>query len=115
MFTGLLYFFPGIGAPAWLTGALLVALFAACAWVFQRWTGGGSLELSRSSAFGILAGVYGFFAAQAPLQEINPARPDSAAGMTGVGVLLALGLCALGWSVLRRSPVPVESAALEGR
>ncbi len=115
MFTGLLYFFPGIGAPAWLTGALLVALFAACAWVFQRWTRGGSLELSRSSAFGILAGVYGFFAAQAPLQEINPARPDSAAGMTGVGVLLALGLCALGWSVLRRSPVPVESAALEGR
>ncbi len=101
IFTALLYFFPSTGVPAWVTGGAVVALFAAIGVTVNRWTEGGGARLSRKTAFGVFAGVYAFFAVQAPLQEINPNRPDSASGMGIVGAAAAAGLWLIGRQVLR--------------
>lgn len=110
LFTALLYFFPRTGASAWWTGALLIGLFVSIASLLRRWTSGARMSLPRAAGFGLLAGTYAFYAAQAPLQEFNPARPDSAAGMSLVGAAAAAGLWVWGRSVLRAESAGGASA-----
>lgn len=100
-FIVILYFVPLAGGPAWLTAVLLVAQFVAAGLWLRSALDGGARNFSRSHLFGLLAGVYGFFILQAPLQELNPSRPDPAPGLSLVALGLGIGLAVVGRAVLR--------------
>jgi hypothetical protein len=96
LFVYLLYLFPATGAPAWMTGALLIALAVTVCSLLWRWSARGARPFTSWQQFCLLAGAFGSFAVQAPLQEWNPARPSAATGMTAVGIACALYLWWLG-------------------
>jgi hypothetical protein len=100
-FIGILYFLPLAGGPAWLTAAALLGLFVFGACAAWRALQGGARCFGRPHVFGVVAGVYGFFVLQAPLQEVNPSRADPASGMWVVALVLAAGLLVLGRMVTR--------------
>ena len=96
LFVFLIYFFPGTGAPAWVTGALMSGMAAAVSLLLWRYTDGGRRPLSPWQEFCLMAGAFGSFAIQAPLQEINPSRGAAAMGMSAVGIACAFYLWWLG-------------------
>ena len=93
-FLMLLYFFPLLGLPAYLTAFLLFALALIAGATLWRWIEGGR-EWEPLQQFGLLSGVYGFLALLAPFQDFNPGRPDKVRGMTAVGLATFVGLALL--------------------
>ena len=95
-FVFLIYFFPATGAPAWVTGCLMAGMAASVSVLLWRYSGGGRMPLTPWQEFCLIAGGFGAFAIQAPLQEINPSRGSAATGMTAVGLGCVLYLWWLG-------------------
>lgn len=104
-FVFLLYGLPSAGGPPWVTALLLIALATAIAMVLARWTDAGRHPFGPWQEYGLVAGSYGAFAVQAPLQEWNRARADSARGMTFVGIACCLTLVWLRYHLLRNELV----------
>ena len=80
-----MYYLPSLGLSPWLSAALVVGLALFCANRLVAWTRSGA-SFSADERFWLVAGAFGFFALLAPLQEINPSRPDSGRGMALVGI-----------------------------
>jgi len=85
-FVLILYAVPSTGVSPWLTGALLTGLGLAMFFFLSRWSRSGSLALSSRQEVALVCGAIGAWAIQGPFQEWNPARKDSAAGMSMVGI-----------------------------
>jgi drug/metabolite transporter (DMT)-like permease len=75
---------------------LIVVTLASLAlvWRLGRWTS-RSQTLSPTRQLAAASGALGFFILLAPLQEIDPTRPDNTAGMALVGIGAALFLVML--------------------
>lgn len=84
---------PGTAIPPALLVAVTLA-YAAFVWRLGRRMG-RSQTLSPMRQLAAASGALGFFILLAPLQEIDPNRPDNTAGMALVGIAAALFLVML--------------------
>jgi len=113
-FVALLYGLPPIGVPALFTACMLVVLAVVIAVLLQRWSDNGQQALTEQQQFWLVAGSFGCFALQAPLQEMNPSRPDSARGMTAVGIAFLLYLWWL-WARVGRAGILAKDRITHGQ
>jgi len=88
---------PQMGVYPIVTILMLMGLVVVVGWLVLRMAGGG-MVLSDRHKLALISGALGFFILLAPLQELDKKRADNTAGMTIVGLLMAVFLT---WVVLR--------------
>ncbi|MDX2267550.1 MAG: hypothetical protein NW208_05555 [Bryobacter sp.] len=85
-FVVILYAVPATGVSAWVTGFCVVALGLGMYALLKRWSAGGTRALRLRQEVALVAGAFCAWGLQGPFQEWNPARSDSGAGMSAVGI-----------------------------